>query len=78
MTTEDLIKRVDYGFRGHGHYNVTIRFRGKEYRCVTTNMMAIDAAGDDSLAVDRDRYYTTQKQALLSLYNECKLKNDLV
>lgn len=78
MTTEDLMKRVDYGFRSYGHYNVTIVFRGKEYKCVTTNTMAIDAAERDSLEVDRGAYYTTMKKGLQALYNECKFKNELV
>jgi hypothetical protein len=73
MNTEQLIKRVSFGFAGYGHYNVAIIYRGKEYSCKTTNMEATDAAREG----DNVKGRLTRRQALLSLYNECKRANNL-
>ncbi len=72
MTTKQLEQRVFTRFSGHGHYKVTIEYRGKEYHCTTTNMEAIDCIGREN----KDQAYT-HKQALISLYNECKSKNHI-
>lgn len=42
---------------GHGHYSYLIQFRGKEYKTVTNNMMAIDdfRADDDERRWGRNR-----------------------
>lgn len=77
MTLKQLRERVSYGFSGYGHYRVEIDFRGKKYDAITTNMMAIDRAGDDDFTREIGAYYETPKQALQTLYNEVKDKNDL-
>jgi hypothetical protein len=68
-----LIKNVSFCFSGYGHYKVIINYRGKEYKCTTTNMEAIDAAREG----DNVKGRLTRKQAFLSLYNECKRANNL-
>jgi hypothetical protein len=73
MNTEQLIKRVAFGFASYGHYYVAIVYRGKGYSCKTTNMEATDAAREG----DNVKGRLTRKQALLSLYNECKRANNL-
>lgn len=75
MTTQELKSRITTRFSGYGHYKVTIEYRGKEYSCITTNMSAIDRIGDDEVRL-KD-WYPTEKQALLALWDECKLANNL-
>jgi len=75
MTTQELKSKVSTSFAGYGHFKVTIDYRGKQYTCTTTNTMAIDKIGDDTIT--RDGFYTTEKQALQSLYDECKRTNYL-
>ena len=77
MTTQQLKNRVSFGASGHGHYHVSIDYRGKEYTHTTTNMQAIDAAREDFPPIRRGEYYETQKQALEALYNEAKAANSL-
>ena len=72
-TLNQLIKIVSFGFSGYGHYKVTIIYRGKEYKCTTTNMEAIDAAKEG----DNEKGRPTRRQAFLSLYNEVKRANNL-
>lgn len=76
MTTQQLKDRISTKFAGHGHFKLEINFRGKKYSCTTTNTMAIDKIGRDDKRTPK-RYYTTDKQALASLWNECKAKNDI-
>jgi len=68
-----LIKIVSFGFSGYGHYKVNIVYRGKQYKCTTTNMEAIDAAKEG----DNEKGRLTRRQAFLSLYNEVKRANNL-
>ena len=76
MTTQELKERyLGSSFKGRGHFRVGFIFRNKKYYSITTNTLAIDRI-DDELPQPED-YYTTQKQALLSLYNEVKRANDL-
>lgn len=75
MTTKELKSRISIRHYGHGHKLICITFRGKDYKCVSSNTIATDRIGDDSRTPDW--FYTTEKQALLSLYNECKRKNNL-
>ena len=75
MNTTQLHQNVSIFPAGHGHFKITISFRGKEYKCTTTNTMAIDRKDEEERTLNG--YYTTQKAALQSLYNECKLKNNL-
>lgn len=77
MTTTQLQKKVSFGFSGYGHNTVTITFRGKEYKCTSTNTSATDRIMDDNDGINHDTYYTTKKQALISLYKECKQANNL-
>lgn len=77
MTTTQLINKVSFGFAGYGHNKVTITFRGKQYTCTSTNTSAIDRISDDNDGINNDTYYKTKKQALMSLFNECKQANNL-
>lgn len=75
MTTRELKNKVSTSFKSYGHFNVEITYRAKQYTCTTTNTMAIDRISDDRITPDK--YYVTEKQALMALWDECKLKNDL-
>jgi hypothetical protein len=77
MTTTQLTKKVSFGFAGYGHQRVVITFRGKEYKCTSTNTSATDRIMDDNDGINHDTYYSTKKQAFMSLYNECKQANNL-
>ena len=77
MTTTQLQKKVSFGFSGYGHYHIVITFRGKVYSCKSTNTSATDRIMDDNDGINHDTYYTTKKQAFMSLYNECKQANNL-
>ena len=77
MTTTQLQKKVTFGFYGYGHQKLIITFRGKEYQCTTTNTQATDRINDDNDGIDYNSYYKTKKQALISLFNECKQANNL-
>ena len=76
-TLNQLQKNVSFLFSGYGHNKVTIIFRGKEYKCISTNTQATDRIKDDNEGVNKDSYYKTKKQAYLSLYNEVKRANNL-
>ena len=76
-TLNQLQKNVSFFFSGYGHNKVTIKFRGKEYECISTNTHATDRIKDDNEGLDRNSYYKTKKQAYLSLYNEVKAANNL-
>ena len=72
MTTKELKDRVSVSLTTmYGHYKVRIKYRGKEYSCITTDSLSYDAIKW------HDEDEKTERQALLSLYNECKRKNDL-
>jgi len=76
-TLNQLQKNVSFLFSSYGHNKVTIIFRGKEYKCISTNTQATDRIKDDNEGLDRNSYYTTKKEAYLSLYNEVKRANNL-
>lgn len=69
MTTKELESRIYLTPHLHGHFIVTINYRGSEYRCVSTNILAYDAIKGG------DTNYYTKKQALRSLWDECKQFN---
>lgn len=78
MTLEELKDKIEsIVFVGYGHYKVTIRFRGKRYRCTTNNTLATDRAKYGCYEPRKKEGMYTMKQALESLYNECKEKNGL-
>jgi hypothetical protein len=60
---------------GHGHYRVTIEFRGKEYSATTSNMPLVDAYKNNE---GRQNYHGyTKRQASIALFNEVKRANSL-
>ena len=71
-----LKKIVSFGFAGYGHQRISILFRGKEYHCTSTNTSATDRIGSDNGNYSGG-VYKTEKQAFISLYNECKRANKL-
>jgi hypothetical protein len=77
MTTTQLQKKVSFGFAGYGHQRVVITFRGKQYKCTTTNTQATDRINNDNDGINHDSYYKTKKQAFMSLFKECKQANNL-
>jgi hypothetical protein len=77
MNTQQLQRKVSFGFSGYGHNKVVITYRGKEYKCTSSNTQATDRIMDDNDGINHDKYYKTKKQAYLSLYNEVKRANNL-
>jgi hypothetical protein len=72
MTTQELKNRVFMNkTSSYGHYKIIIIYRGIVYTCITTNSMAYDRYDDDQAPRG------IQKDALKSLWNECKRKNNL-
>lgn len=76
-TLNQLQKNVSFFFSGYGHNKISIIYRGKEYRCTSSNTIATDRIKDDNEGINNDTYYKTKKQAFLSLYNEVKAANNL-
>lgn len=78
MTQQDLKDRyLGSQFKSYGHFKVGFTIRGKDYYCITTNTLALDRIDDDLKDRENGRIYVTQKQALRSLYDEVKQKNNL-
>lgn len=62
--------------QGSGHYIVTIEYKGKQYSCLSNNSLAYDRIHNFMLYKNRERVFEyTFKQALQSVYDECKRKN---
>ena len=74
MTTQQLYDRMRIGFCASGQFSVEIDFRGNTYRCKSNNTLAYDCIRSENGELIG---YSSEKQALLSLWNECKRKNDL-
>jgi hypothetical protein len=73
MTTVELYKRIDLALIYYGHYRVVIKYRGKQYSCISTNTKAVDRINSD----EKMKFYPTEKSALIALWNECKRANNL-
>ena len=72
MTTSELSRRIEASTTtSYGHYKVTIKYRGKQYSCTSTDSMAYDRYNDE------DSKIGVQRDALKSFWNECKRKNNL-
>ena len=77
MTEKELSRKIlSIKFSGYGHWRVTIKYRNKEYSCITTNAPAYDMR--DWECGEPKNFYSSRKQALMALYNECKRKNGLI
>ena len=76
MTTQQLNERIDLTPKPYGHYRIRIMYRGTYYFCTSNNTMAVDRIHTDERYIN-GAYYTTERRALLSLWNECKRANNL-
>lgn len=74
MTTKELYNRITLGTCVSGQFTVTIEYRGEEYTCKSNNTLAYDSIRFDP---EPGESYYTPKQALMALWNECKMKNNL-
>lgn len=72
MTTQKLKQRFTGRQQtGYGHFKIGFIIRGKEKTCVTTNTRAMDRInGDWPEKRTPKAFYTTEKQAYQSLYDE--------
>lgn len=70
MTTQNLKDKIITKFKGHGHFTVIINYNRHNYSFTTTNTLAIDKIGDSERTPSK--FYITEKQALLALWNEGK------
>lgn len=79
MKLEELRSRVTHELACTGTYRVTIEYRGKFYHCFSHNTLAVDRIWhtDDDGEPRRVVCGYTEKQAYLSLWRECLLKNNL-
>ena len=77
MTTAQLSQRIDVVCITSYHFKVTIVHRNKKYVCITNNAAAIDRHHDDDAKGPHFKGIYTQKDALRSLWSECKRKNNL-
>jgi len=59
-TLKNLERKISFFFSGYGHNKVTITYRGKEYKCTSSNTHATDRIKDDNEGVNKDSYYTTK------------------
>ena len=76
---ESIKKTLRNKKTGHGHFQVSIEIKGKQYKTTTTNTMAIDAAFDDCYD-DNDnngRYYESREEAREDLINEIFRANNI-
>lgn len=76
---EQMIQNLRCRWHSTGHYAISTIYDEEVISCVTTNMLAIDAACDDGydLTVDPDRYYESQEQAKRALVEEILRKNGI-
>lgn len=80
MTKQELRDRVSVSSCGCGQYKVQITYRGKEYKCHSTNSTAYDCLPTGGNFDGYEEYPDAQmtgKQALQSFYDECKRANNL-
>lgn len=69
------MKSVSLSPSGHGHYRVTIEFRGKSYSATTDNMPLVDAYKNNEGRENQGGF--TKRQASIALFNEVKRANNL-
>lgn len=79
------LKELDYKVRyvghttSHGQYEIRIKYRGKEYKCLSNNSLAYDRI-HSCCDFPSDSYIAfgyTYKQALQTFWDECKRENGL-
>lgn len=71
MTLKELESKVTIGVCLQGHFKVAIEYRGKTYYSTSTDTMLYDV-----IRYGSENGYT-RKQAYQSLYDDCKLKNNI-
>jgi hypothetical protein len=78
MTLNELKNRVRVTrAKGYSSYEVTIQYRGKEYRCHSNNSLAWDRLDDENYRDNQVAGFYTNKGAYLAFYDECKRVNNL-
>lgn len=78
MTLKQLEERVRVKIaNGYCSYEVTINYRGKEYKCHSNNSLAWDRQSCDDVHPQITLFSYTLKGALNSFYEECKRKNNI-
>lgn len=78
MTTAELRDRVRVTKSGYGQYEVRIMYRGKEYRCHSTNSLAYDRLDDADHGERWEKMGYNNKRAWQAFYDECKRKNSIM
>lgn len=78
MNVWQLLEKVNVRSQGCGNYLVAIEFKGKQYFCHSNNSLAYDRIYNQLIFGVRERFNSyTLKQALQTLYDEVKRKNNL-
>lgn len=75
MTQKELSHRLTIGVCCGGQFEVTIEYRNKTYRCKSNNTMAYDCIQSDNNEL---AYYSSVRQAMQALYDECKEANGIL
>ena len=74
MTKKELKERVELGVCVRGHFKVTITYRGRKYTCTSDNTYLYDIIESEG----SDYPMKGVRNALDSLYFECKMRNGLI
>lgn len=79
MRLKELADKVYVKKTGSGTYTVIIDFRNKYYKCQSHNSLAYDRIMAQSYQKNANQVLSeyTLKQALQSLYDECKRSNNV-
>lgn len=78
MTLKELTNKVAIGPCLGGSFVVEIDYRGKRYDCPCYNTLAYDAISDWKRGCyERSNHHYTPREAYQSLYDFCKMKNNL-
>lgn len=78
MKTRDLENKIYVGVCLSGQFTIRIEYRGRQYSCKSNNTLAYDRYKNSDYFFDKQPMYGyTYKQALQSMFDECKRKNNL-
>lgn len=56
LTLNQLERKISFSSAGYGHKKVSIIYRGKEYKCTSTNTLATDRIQDEDDTFNKGYY----------------------
>ena len=75
MTQKELQQRLTIGCCARGQFEIEIEYRNKTYRCKSNNTLAYDCLHNQ---LGELVYYSSIRQAMQALYDECKQANGIL